>query len=96
MSYNTIHASFSDEALVGRITACCAQEHQEPLTAVIQAVCCAADVEEAYAYALTSDNPNPGGDETVISDGMILSNVQAFFNPAPMGQPPGLDNTLPA
>lgn len=79
MSYKTIDASFKDEALVGRITACCAQEHQEPLTDVIHAVCTASDVEQAYAYALTAGNEDPGGDEGVVTDGMILANVQAFF-----------------
>ena len=85
MSYNTIHQSFGDEVLVGRITACCAQEHREPLTDVIHAVCTASDVEQAYAYALETENPNPGGDETVITDGMILANVQGFFSPTMPG-----------
>ncbi|HZY06312.1 MAG TPA: hypothetical protein VFE69_01155 [Ilumatobacteraceae bacterium] len=80
MSYKTINASFQDEALVGRITACCAQEHREPLTEVIHAVCVASDVEQAYAYAITAENPDPGGDENVVTDPMILGNVQAFFS----------------
>jgi len=42
----------------------------------------ASDVEEAYAYALEVDNPNPGGDETVVTDSMILGVIQGFFNPA--------------
>jgi hypothetical protein len=87
MSYNTINASFKDEALQGRITACCAQEHHEPLTEVIQSVCCAQDVEAAYASALAGDNPDPGGDEGVVTDGMILSHVQSFFNPPGMPLP---------
>lgn len=40
-------------------------------------VCIAPDVEAAYASALAAHNPNPGGDPTVVTDGMILSNVQA-------------------
>ena len=36
----------------------------------------ASDVEAAYASALAASNPDPGGDETVITDAMILSNVQ--------------------
>lgn len=79
MSYKTIHMSITDENLVNRITACCAQEHREPLTDVIYAVCIAADVEESYAYAITAENPDPGGDENVVTDPMILSHVQAFF-----------------
>jgi len=44
---------------------------------MIYPVCTAADVEAAYASALAANNPNPGGDEAVITDGMILGNVQA-------------------
>lgn len=32
---------------------------------------------DAYAYALAADNPNPGRDPAVITDGQILSAVQA-------------------
>jgi len=39
-------------------------------------VCIAADVEAAYASALAAGNPDPGGDPTVVTDGMILANVQ--------------------
>lgn len=81
MSYGTIHQSSLDEALNGRITACCHQEHHEPLTDALWAVFTAQDVEAAYASALAADNPNPGGDEGVVTDGMILSHIQAFFDP---------------
>jgi hypothetical protein len=84
MSYNTIHVSSLDDALNGRITACCMQEHHDPLTEAMWAVYTAQDVEQAYAYALSVDNPNPGGDETVVTDGMILAVIQAYFNPAPL------------
>lgn len=40
-------------------------------------VCIASDVEEAYAYALNAGTPNPGADEGVVTDAMILGNVQA-------------------
>lgn len=40
-------------------------------------VCIASDVAAAYASALAAGNPNPGGDESVITDAMILTNVQA-------------------
>lgn len=33
---------------------------------------------DAYAYALATGVPNPGRDESVISDAMILSAVQAL------------------
>jgi hypothetical protein len=50
---------------------------------VIWAVASANDVEAAYASALAAENPDPGGDETVITDGMILAHVQANLPPAP-------------
>lgn len=79
MSYKTIHQSMTDDALVNRIAACCAQEHHDPLSDVIREVCISTDVEEAYAYAITAGNEDPGGDENVVTDGMILAHVQAFF-----------------
>lgn len=45
-------------------------------------VCIATDVEQAYASALAAGNPNPGGDEAVVTDGMILANVQAKWPPS--------------
>jgi hypothetical protein len=33
--------------------------------------------EAEYASALAANNPNPGGDEAVITDAMILAAVQA-------------------
>jgi hypothetical protein len=42
--------------------------------------------EAEYASALAAGVPNPGGDESVITDGMILSAVQAAWashEPAP-------------
>jgi hypothetical protein len=44
---------------------------------LIWPVCIADDVAAAYASALAAENPNPGGDDAVITDGMILANVQA-------------------
>lgn len=86
MSYGTIAVCVGDAAFVGRIQSCIAQEQQakdEPidtglfLTQMLWAVSTASDVEAAYASALAAQNPNPGGDESVITDGMILANVQA-------------------
>lgn len=37
--------------------------------------------ETEYEYALNAENPNPGGDDTVITDAMILSAVQANWPP---------------
>jgi len=44
---------------------------------MVYPVCIASDVEAAYASALAAGNPDPGGDEGVVTDGMILANVQA-------------------
>lgn len=35
--------------------------------------------EAAYASAVAAGNPNPGGDESVVTDGMILSAIQATW-----------------
>lgn len=86
MSYATIHRSVYDDALMNRVTACCAQEGADNPPSVagdlIWDVCTATDIEAAYASALAANNPNPGADETVITDAMILSAVQAN-TPAP-------------
>jgi hypothetical protein len=81
MSYNTINRCANDQAFQSRITACAAQEGAvEPSGAMyklIWPVSTRTDIEAAYASALAAQNPNPGGDEAVISDQMILSAVQA-------------------
>lgn len=86
MSYATINRCAGDQAFQGRVTACCAQEGAtDPNAAMYQLiwpVSAASDIEAAYASALAANNPNPGGDETVITDQMILSNVQGNL-PAP-------------
>lgn len=88
MSYRTVNQCAGDQALQGRVTACCAQEGAtEPNTRMYQViwfVSSRADIEAAYASALAANNPNPGGDEGVITDGMILSAVQAA-PPPPSG-----------
>ena len=42
-------------------------------------VAAAADIEAAYASALAAGNPHPGADPAVITDAMILGNVQAAW-----------------
>lgn len=74
---------------------------QENGNSMVWAVCTATDVEAAYAYALLAENPSPGGDETVITDGMIVSAVQSRWpqDPPPYipPEPPNMiDNTLPS
>ena len=86
MSYNSINACASDVTFQNRVIACVAtQDRDRPadvMWEVIWPVSCASDVEAAYASALAADNPNPGGDETVVTDQMILSHVQANLPPA--------------
>jgi hypothetical protein len=41
------------------------------------------DTEEQYEYALDQNNPNPGGDEGVITDAQIGSAVQVHWPPDP-------------
>lgn len=91
MSYNTIYRCAHDQSFMARVEACCAQENEITPNAsmfkVVYPVATAQDVEAAYASALASENPNPGGDESVITDGMILSHVQPLlpvqFEPIP-------------
>lgn len=81
MSYATINRCANDQPFQGRVTAACAQEGATApptaMYALIWPVAAKADIEAAYASALAGGNPNPGGDESVITDGMILSAVQA-------------------
>jgi hypothetical protein len=86
MSYATINRCANDPSFQGRLTAAAAQEGaDQPSGAMYQLiwpVSAASDIEAAYASALAADNPDPGGDEAVITDQMILSAVQAHM-PAP-------------
>lgn len=81
MSYATIHQCANDQSLIGRATSACAAEGDpNPAVTVFRVIwplAAASDVEAAYASALAGGNPDPGGDESVITDGMILANVQA-------------------
>lgn len=86
MSYATTHTCAFDQALTDRITAAIADEQAARSEAVQPfqllelmrwTVAAADDVQAAYASALAAGNPNPGGDEAVVTDGMILANVQA-------------------
>ena len=81
MSYATVTKCAHDQAFLGRLTAAVAQEGatapESTANGLIWTVSAKADIEAAYASALAAGNPNPGGDEGVITDGMILSAVQA-------------------
>lgn len=83
MSYSSINVSASDEALRGRVMACCAQEGstypEQDVMRVIWPVCTAQDIEAAYESALLAENPDPGGDPSVITDAMLLSHIQPLI-----------------
>jgi hypothetical protein len=87
VSYRTINLNANDVAFQGRLTAACAQEGVEPdpstaMYAMRWDVASKSDIEAAYASALAAGNPDPGGDEMAITDGMILAAVQSLA-PAP-------------
>ena len=75
------------------MTACCAQEGELSPEAsakrVRWTVATASDVEAAYESALAADHHDPGRDRAVITDGMILANVQAALSPVGWAVPAG-------
>jgi hypothetical protein len=84
MSYSTIAVCAVDVHFLNRVTACVATEGYtmapEPFAKdIIWQVSAHDDIEQSYAYALNTGNPDPGGDETVITDQMILSAVQPLM-----------------
>ena len=89
MSYNTIAQCATDDALIQRVRAAVSTQPDAPSPPdnyayqIIWPLSGAADVEAAYASALAADNPIPCGDEGVVTDGMILSNVQANWPTPP-------------
>lgn len=86
MSYATINRNANDQAFIGRVNACLAQEGHWEMAGLLETmytVASAPDIEAAYAYALSVGNENPGGDEGVVTDGMILAKVQATWPPTP-------------
>jgi hypothetical protein len=101
VTYNSLYQQSQDAALMSRVMACAQQEARasgatsdfgkavvngiNPTTALMWSVCIV--TEAAYAYALLQENPNPGGDPTVISDEDILSAVQANWPPDPWPPP---------
>lgn len=88
MSYTTIHQCANDEAFQARLMAAAAQEGAENPEYAMSVqlrwpVSSRTDIEEAYEFAVNSDNPNPGGDPTVITDGQILAAVQSILGAEP-------------
>jgi hypothetical protein len=90
MSYTTIHRCANDPNFINRLTACAADEGSaEPEIIAAQYLrwpaATASDIEAAYESAIAAENPNPGGDPSVITDGMILAVVQANWPGDPVG-----------
>lgn len=88
MSYTTIHQCANDVAFCSRLMACAAQEGSENPEYDVSAklrwpVSAKTDIEAAYEYAVNAENPNPGGDPTVITDQQILSAVQSLITVEP-------------
>jgi hypothetical protein len=91
MTYNTVADMAEDAALARRITAAVAQEGEDnPVywtSLWVWSVVAAPGWSEAYASAVAGEVPNPGKDEAVITDGMILSSVQAVRTAHPEEPP---------
>jgi hypothetical protein len=86
MSYLSIAACVTDADFVNRVRACVGDEGHDVNridTQLFYDVATANDIEAAYASALAAENPRPGADEAVITDGMILSSVQANWSEIP-------------
>jgi hypothetical protein len=85
MSYATIAKCAQDGEFTQRLTAAVAAEGstqpQVDVSGYTWGVASKSDVEAAYASALAAGNPHPGGDESVITDQMILSAVQSITPP---------------
>jgi hypothetical protein len=95
MSYASLDTATRDESLKNRTIAAVQQEARENPTvadtdyaALVIANSAegaqmiwpvALNTEAEYESALAAGNPNPGGDPSVITDGMILSAVQSSW-----------------
>ena len=87
MSYNTIADAAQDADLRRRVAACFAQEtdgveQPEALAAIhMWRIVANSTIADAYAYAVASDLPDPGKDESAVTDAAILAAVDAIVNP---------------
>lgn len=83
MSYQAIAEMAQDHDLAGRVQACAAQEvDSDPYqwtAANMLTVCADPGWAQAWESARAGDNPAPGRDPGVVTDGMILSAVQAHL-----------------
>lgn len=83
MSYLTISVMASNPRLQQRIRAAVVEQLRDVRKDAISTamhltwtVCAEPGWADAYKYAVDSGNMDPGGDEAVITDGMILAAVQ--------------------
>lgn len=80
MSYNTIAQMQQDYSLRLRLYACAGQEQiensQQWVDQNVWKIVSNSEFETAYKYAVDTKNPQPGKDEGVISDAVILSHIQ--------------------
>lgn len=80
MNYLAIYQMTQDETLLGRITAAAALEGTAwPESWVAQRrwqLVARTDWADSWAYAVATENEEPGADPAVITDQMILSSVQ--------------------
>ena len=99
MSYSSLARAATDPALQSRTGAAAQQEARNgsgvgtPFGDAIVAGTAdlyaafswpvALNSEAAYESAIAANNPDPGGDPTVVTDGMILAAVQASWPTAP-------------
>ena len=81
MSFATIARCAADETFAQRTRAAYAKEgvtEPDPAWFAMRwAIAADPSIEPPYESAIISDNPNPGGDESVITDGMLTAAVQA-------------------
>lgn len=86
MSYNAIAQAAQDQHLRLRIAACIAQEAPGSAThpiahadAIQWQIAATPGVADAYSYAVAAETPNPGRDEAVITDLVLLAAVQSLL-----------------
>lgn len=81
MSYNTIALCVNDDAMSRRIRAAYASEGiEQPDPAYYDKrwlIAADPSIEPPYESAILAGVPDPGGDESVVTDGMLLAAVQA-------------------
>lgn len=92
MSYKSVADMAEDYALSRRITAAAAKESIDNPQGWVQLfrweVAGQPGWDAAWDSAVASGNPDPGNDEAVITDAMILSGVQAVWNANQPEEPP--------